>query len=107
MRNSDAREIEMKLVRDRLKEAHGLEETVRRQELTIERMEVMINNYMKDKRSRGTTVLVIHLEAHSSLGALNDLDRTFLSEHAALGIDTNPVQVKSFSRSHSSKRTGF
>ncbi len=36
--------------------ADGLEETVRRQELVIEKLEAMINNYMKEKRLRGQLI---------------------------------------------------
>ena len=43
----------MKLIKERLSKSEGLEETVRRQELVIERLESMINNYMKQKRSGG------------------------------------------------------
>lgn len=67
VRNHDAREIEMKLIKDRLKDAHGLEETVRRQELTIERMEAMISNYVKEKRSRGKDLPSIHHRSTESL----------------------------------------
>jgi hypothetical protein len=40
-------------MKERLMKADGLEETVRRQELVIEKLEAMINNYMKEKRLRG------------------------------------------------------
>ncbi len=41
------------MMKERLMKADGLEETVRRQELVIEKLETMITNYMKEKRSRG------------------------------------------------------
>ena len=41
------------MMRERLGKADGLEETVRHQEIVIEKLESMINNYMRDKRSRG------------------------------------------------------
>lgn len=50
--------------------AQGLEETVRRQEMVIERLESMINSYVKEKRLKGT---------------FNDSDRALLSEHARIG----------------------
>lgn len=53
VRTSQARESEMKLLQQRIGKADGLEETVRRQELVIERLESMINNYMKQKRLGG------------------------------------------------------
>jgi hypothetical protein len=40
-------------MKDRISKADGLEETVRRQELVIEKLESMINNYMKQKRLGG------------------------------------------------------
>ncbi len=46
----------MKLMKERMSKADGLEETVRRQELVIERLEAMINNYMKQKRSGGSKI---------------------------------------------------
>jgi hypothetical protein len=49
-------------MKERLMKADGLEETVRRQELVIEKLEAMINNYMKEKRLRG---LVIFLETEA------------------------------------------
>ncbi|CAF5153600.1 unnamed protein product [Rotaria sp. Silwood1] len=64
-------------MKDRLLKADGLEETVRRQELVIEKLEAMITNYLKEKRLKG---------------AFNDVDRTFLSEHAALGLETQQLQ---------------
>ncbi|CAF3399034.1 unnamed protein product [Rotaria sp. Silwood1] len=76
VRSSQAREVEIKLLQQRIGKADGLEETVRRQEMVIERLESMINNYMKQKR----------------LGAFNDIDRNFLSEHAALGLETQQLQ---------------
>ncbi|CAF3501562.1 unnamed protein product [Rotaria socialis] len=77
VRTSQAREVEMKLIQQRLGKADGLEETVRRQELVIEKLEAMINNYMKQKRSGGV---------------FNDVDRKFLSEHAALGLESQQLQ---------------
>lgn len=53
VRASQAREAELKMMKERLAKADGLEETVRRQELVIEKLEAMINNYMKEKRLRG------------------------------------------------------
>ena len=53
-----AREIELRLMRERLGKADGLEETVRHQEIVIEKLESMINNYMRDKRSRGTLIFL-------------------------------------------------
>jgi hypothetical protein len=43
-------------MKDRLNKADGLEETVRRQELVIEKLEAMINNYMKQKRTGGLKI---------------------------------------------------
>jgi hypothetical protein len=43
-------------MKERLMKADGLEETVRRQELVIEKLEAMINNYMKEKRLRGQLI---------------------------------------------------
>ena len=43
----------MQVMKERLLKADGLEETVRRQELVIEKLETMINNYMKEKRLKG------------------------------------------------------
>jgi hypothetical protein len=40
-------------MKERLNKADGLEETVRRQELVIEKLEAMISNYMKQKRTGG------------------------------------------------------
>ncbi|CAF1270425.1 unnamed protein product [Rotaria sordida] len=77
VRTTQARELEIKVIKERLSKADGLEETVRRQELVIEKLETMINNYMKEKRLKG---------------AFNDFDRTFLSEHAALGLETQQLQ---------------
>ncbi|CAF3384139.1 unnamed protein product [Rotaria sp. Silwood1] len=77
VRSSQAREVEIKLLQQRIGKADGLEETVRRQEMVIERLESMINNYMKQKRLGG---------------AFNDIDRNFLSEHAALGLETQQLQ---------------
>jgi hypothetical protein len=45
--------MEIKLLKERINKADGLEETVRRQELVIEKLESMINNYMKQKRTGG------------------------------------------------------
>jgi hypothetical protein len=45
--------VELQIMKERLLKADGLEETVRRQELVIEKLEAMINNYMKEKRLRG------------------------------------------------------
>ncbi|CAF3623238.1 unnamed protein product [Rotaria sp. Silwood1] len=77
VRTTQARELEIKVMKDRLLKADGLEETVRRQELVIEKLEAMITNYLKEKRLKG---------------AFNDVDRTFLSEHAALGLETQQLQ---------------
>lgn len=77
IRTTQAREVELNVMRERLIKADGLEETVRRQELVIEKLEAMINNYLKEKRLRG---------------AFNDVDRTFLSEHAALGLENQQLQ---------------
>ena len=44
-------------MKERLMKADGLEETVRRQELVIEKLEAMITNYMKEKRSRGRVIV--------------------------------------------------
>lgn len=82
------------VMKERLNKADGLEETVRRQELVIEKLESMINNYMKEKRLRGNDSLrcpIISLISRS--GAFNDVDRTFLSEHAALGLETQQIPV--------------
>ena len=68
----------MKMLQERLNKANGLEETVRRQELVIERMEAKFQNYMQEKRARG---------------AFNDLDRTLLAEHATLGLDREEYPV--------------
>lgn len=68
----------MKMLQERVNKADGLEETVRRQEMVIERLEARFQTYMQEKRARGT---------------FNDLDRTFLAEHAALGLDRNEFQV--------------
>ena len=46
----------MKLLKERINKADGLEETVRRQELVIEKLEAMINTYMKKKRSGGSKI---------------------------------------------------
>ncbi|CAF1959019.1 unnamed protein product [Rotaria magnacalcarata] len=77
VRTTQAREVEIKMMKERLAKADGLEETVRRQELVIEKLEAMITNYMKEKRLRG---------------AFSDSDRTFLSEHAALGLESQQLQ---------------
>lgn len=69
----------MKLLQERLSKADGLEETVRRQEMVIERLEARFQTYMQEKRARGT---------------FNDLDRTFLAEHATLGLDRDEFRVK-------------
>ncbi len=53
IKTSQAREIEIHMMKERLSKADGLEETVRRQELVIEKLEGMITNYMKEKRLRG------------------------------------------------------
>lgn len=79
VRTCQTRESELQIMKERLLKADGLEETVRRQELVIEKLEAMITNYMKEKRLRG---------------AFSDVDRTFLSEHAALGLETQQLQVK-------------
>ena len=81
IRTTQAREVELSVMKERLIKADGLEETVRRQELVIEKLEAMINNYLKEKRSRG---------------AFNDMDRMFLSEHAALGLENQQLQVTRF-----------
>jgi hypothetical protein len=86
-------------MKDRLNKADGLEETVRRQELVIEKLEAMINNYMKQKRTGGFKdfLYINSIETISSfLGAFNDIDRNFLSEHAALGLETEQLQVRFF-----------
>jgi hypothetical protein len=94
VRTTQARETEWSLMRDRLYKADGLEETVRRQELVIEKLEAMINNYLKEKRSRGKpSVVSIVTRLVRFQGAFNDMDRTFLSEHAALGLETQQLQV--------------
>ncbi|CAF3995478.1 unnamed protein product [Rotaria sp. Silwood2] len=79
VRSSQAREVEIKLLQQRINKADGLEETVRRQEMVIERLESMINNYMKQKRVGG---------------AFSDIDRNFLSEHAALGLEAQQLQER-------------
>ena len=53
VRTTQTRESEMQVMKERLLKADGLEETVRRQELVIEKLETMINNYMKEKRLKG------------------------------------------------------
>jgi len=53
-----ARELELRMMRDRLRKADGLEDTVRQQEIVIEKLESMINNYMSQKRSRGLLIFV-------------------------------------------------
>ncbi len=40
-------------MKNRINLTDGLEETVRHQEIVIEKLESMINNYMKQKRSGG------------------------------------------------------
>lgn len=52
-----AREIELRLMKERLGRADGLEETVRHQEIVIEKLESMINSYMNQKRSRGALII--------------------------------------------------
>ncbi|CAF1546684.1 unnamed protein product, partial [Didymodactylos carnosus] len=79
LKSSQVRENELQLTKDRLARADGLEETVRRQELVIEKLEAMINTYMKEKRLKGS-------------GAFTDVDRSFLSEHAQVGIETQQLQ---------------
>lgn len=86
-------------MKERLMKADGLEETVRRQELVIEKLEAMITNYMKEKRLKGRAIVSFHRGFFSKgffdyLGAFSDVDRTFLSEHAALGVETQQLQVK-------------
>ena len=94
VRTTQARETEFTLMKERLHKADGLEETVRRQELVIEKLEAMINSYMKEKRLRGNGSLCCPLSASMSCsGAFNEVDRTFLSEHAALGLETQQLQV--------------
>ncbi|CAF1368872.1 unnamed protein product [Adineta steineri] len=78
VRTMQAREIELRLMRERLGKADGLEETVRHQEIVIEKLESMINNYMRDKRSRGM---------------FTDVDQTFLSQHASLTTDFDRRQT--------------
>lgn len=56
MKTMQAREIELRLMRDRLSKADGLEETVRHQEIVIEKLESMINNYMNQKRAQGLLI---------------------------------------------------
>lgn len=46
-------------MKERINKAEGLEETVRRQEVVIEKLENMINNYMKQKRSGGKNILLL------------------------------------------------
>jgi len=46
------------MMSDRLRKADGLEDTVRQQEIVIEKLESMINNYMNQKRSRGLLIFV-------------------------------------------------
>jgi hypothetical protein len=50
LRTSQSRDTELTMLKERLHKADGLEETVRRQELVIEKLEAMITNYMKEKR---------------------------------------------------------
>ena len=45
----------MRLLKDRVAKADGLEETTRKQEMVIQRLEAMINTYIKEKRSAGET----------------------------------------------------
>ncbi|CAF1083815.1 unnamed protein product [Rotaria sordida] len=75
--STQAREVEIKLLQQRIRKADGLEETVRRQEMVIERLESLINNFIKQKRLGG---------------AFSDIDRSFLSEHAALGLEAQKFQ---------------
>ena len=89
LRTNQALELQMKMLQERVSKANGLEETVRRQELVIERLEARFQTYMQEKRARGT---------------FNDQDRSFLAEHAALGLDRdefsarNRMVTPSFSR---------
>ena len=53
-----AREIELRLMRERLGKADGLEETVRHQEIVIEKLESMITNYMNQRRARGASIIM-------------------------------------------------
>jgi hypothetical protein len=46
------------MMSDRLRKADGLEDVVRQQEIVIEKLESMINNYMNQKRSRGVLIFV-------------------------------------------------
>ena len=48
-----ARDAEMRLMKERATKTEGLEDTVRRQEVVIERLEAIINTHIKQKRSAG------------------------------------------------------
>lgn len=90
------------MLRERIQKADGLEETVRRQELVIEKLEAMITNYMKEKRLRGKIVPLSRVRVRRVfVGVFNDVDRTFLSEHAAIGIQSQQLQVGATNRCRS------
>ena len=61
VRTTQTRESELQIMKERLLKADGLEETVRRQELVIEKLEAMINNYMKEKRLRGWLNIIFNV----------------------------------------------
>ncbi|CAF1455382.1 unnamed protein product [Adineta ricciae] len=73
VRKSQAREAEIKTTKERIDRAEALEDTIKYQERVIEKLQSMISNYMRQRRSEGT---------------INDIDRTLLTEHAALGVET-------------------
>ncbi|CAF1097140.1 unnamed protein product [Adineta steineri] len=70
---SQSLEKEIRITKERVDRADTLEDTMRYQERVIEKLQAMISNYMRQKRSDGT---------------INDIDRTLLTEHAALGVET-------------------
>ncbi|UJR36369.1 hypothetical protein I4U23_029094 [Adineta vaga] len=76
VRKSQTREAEIKAARERVNKADTLEDTIKYQDRVIERLQAMISSYMRQKRTEGT---------------INDIDRTLLTEHAALNAETKKL----------------
>lgn len=54
---NDAQTKDLNLLRERLAAAYGLEDTVKRQELVIEKLEQFIHKIIKDKKSKKLLII--------------------------------------------------
>ncbi len=84
------------MTKDRITKAETLSDTIRYQERVIERLQTMISNYMRQKRLEGWDMdfeMDFIDNLLSFIGTINDIDRTLLTEHAALGRETKYLTV--------------